>query len=108
MSKVVRGVVDQFVRWYLGGVFRPRTNEADWCRHVFREHNTVADTHADWLIDNGDSGAGMQWEKRLVSAKSDEKLDMWCCPSMGQDVGVARVRKLGLCGCVTKQAHSRK
>ena len=23
----VRGVVDQFVRWYLGGTFRPRTDE---------------------------------------------------------------------------------
>ena len=23
----VRGVVDQFVRWFLGGAFRPRTDE---------------------------------------------------------------------------------
>ena len=23
----VRGVVDQFVRWFLGGTFRPRTGE---------------------------------------------------------------------------------
>ena len=29
----VRGVVDQFVRWFLGGTFRPRTDEKDWCRH---------------------------------------------------------------------------
>ena len=27
----VRGVVDQFVRWFLGGTFRPRTDENDWC-----------------------------------------------------------------------------
>ena len=36
-AEVARGVVDQFVRWYTGGVFRPRTNESDWCRHIFRE-----------------------------------------------------------------------
>ena len=58
-AEVVRRVVDQFVK---GGVFRPRTDEADWFRHLFREHNTVADTHANWLMDNGDSGAGAQWE----------------------------------------------
>ena len=27
---LVRGVVDQFVRWLLGGTFRPRTDESDW------------------------------------------------------------------------------
>ena len=43
----------------------------------------AAPLHADWLTD-----------KR--------------CPSMGQDVGVAWVRQPGYCGCVTKQAHSRK
>ena len=25
----VRGLVDQLVRWYLGGTFRPRTDEND-------------------------------------------------------------------------------
>ena len=58
----VRGVVDQLVRWYLGGTFRPRTDETDWCRHIFREQNEAADTHANWLMDNGDSGPGAQWE----------------------------------------------
>ena len=58
----VRGVVDQFVRWFLGGTFRPRTDESDWCRHIFRESNKAADTHANWLMDNGDSGPGAQWE----------------------------------------------
>ena len=57
----VRGVVDQFVRWFLGGTFRPRTDENDWCRHIFRESNKAADTHANWLMDNGDSGPGPQW-----------------------------------------------
>ena len=57
----VRGVVDQFVRWFLGGTFRPRTDENDWCRHIFRESNKAADTHANWLMDNGDSGPGAQW-----------------------------------------------
>ena len=45
----VRGVVDQFVRWFLGGTFRPRTDENDWCRHIFGESNKAADTHANWL-----------------------------------------------------------
>ena len=46
----------------MGGVFRPRTDEADWCRHIFREQNKVADTRATWLMDNGDSGPRAQWE----------------------------------------------
>ena len=57
----VRGVVDQFVRWFLGGTFWPRTDENDWCRHIFRESNKAADTHANWLMDNGDSGPRAQW-----------------------------------------------
>ena len=32
-----------------------------WCRHIFRESNKAADTHANWLMDNGDSGPGAQW-----------------------------------------------
>ena len=59
---LVRGVVDQHVRWYLGGTFRPRTDESDWCRHIFRESNKASDTHANWLMDNGDSGPGAKWE----------------------------------------------
>ena len=54
-------VVDQFVRWFLGGTFWPRTDENDWCRHIFHESNKAADTHANWLMDNGDSGPGAQW-----------------------------------------------
>ena len=47
----VRGVVDQFVRWFLGGTFRPRTDDNDWCRHILRGSNKAADTHANWLMD---------------------------------------------------------
>ena len=54
--------MDQFVRWYMGGTFRPTTNEADWRRHIYREHNLAADTHANWLMDTGDSGPGVQCE----------------------------------------------
>ena len=39
---------------------RPRTDENDWCRHIFRESNKAADTRANWLMDNGDSGPGAQ------------------------------------------------
>ena len=62
-------VVDQFVRWFLGGTFRPRTDDNDWCRHIFRESNKAADTHANWLMDNGDSGPGAQWEAPDVHEK---------------------------------------
>ena len=58
---LVRFVVDQFVRWFVGGTFRPRTDENDWCGHIFRGSNKAADTHANWLMDKGDSGPGAQW-----------------------------------------------
>ena len=60
----VRGVVNQFVPWYLSGTFRSRNDEGSWCRHLFRESNKVAETHAVWLMDNGDSGHGAQWKRR--------------------------------------------
>ena len=60
-AMLVRGVVDQFVRWFLGATFRSRTDEHNWCRHIFPESNKAADTHANWLLDNGDSGPGAQW-----------------------------------------------
>ena len=63
-SPHVRDVNDQFVRWYLGGIFRPRNDESCWCRYVFRESNKAADTHANWLTDNGDSHPGAQWKRR--------------------------------------------
>ena len=83
-AEVVMGVVDQFVRWYIGGVFWPRTDKADWCKRIFREHNTVADMHANWLMDNGDSGAKAQWEtpdlfENLQKARQDVgESEPWC------------------------------
>ena len=65
----VRGEVDQLVRWYLGGTFRPRIDKTDWCRHICREHNKAEDTHANWLMDNGDSGPGAQWEAPDLTEK---------------------------------------
>ena len=52
------------MRWYLSGTFRPRNDEGSWCRHIFRESNKAADTHANWLMDNGDTGHGAQWRRR--------------------------------------------
>ena len=55
------------VRWYSDGTFRPRTDESDWSRHIFRESNK--DTHANWLMDKGDSGPGAQWEAPDIHEK---------------------------------------
>ena len=33
----------------------------NWRRHIFRESIKAADTHANWLMDNGDSAPGAQW-----------------------------------------------
>ena len=30
----------------------------------FESQNKVADTHANWLMDNGDTGHGAQWKRR--------------------------------------------
>ena len=67
----VREVVDQFVRWFLGGTFWPRNGAIDWCRHIFREWNKAADTHANWLMDNGDTGFGAQWTLLDLEAKTE-------------------------------------
>ena len=73
----VRGVVDQFVGWFLGGTFPPRTDENDWCRHIFRESNKAADTHANWLMDNGDSVPGAQWMAPDLHDKM-QKITSYC------------------------------
>ena len=93
----VRGVVDQFVRWFLGGTFRPRTDGNDWCRHIFRELNKAADTHANWLMDNGDSGPGAQWMAPDLHDKMQNHVII-CCLSMGPEGRVGLVRLLGYCG----------
>ena len=75
----VRGVVGQFALWFLGGTFRPRTDENDWCRHIFRESNKAAATHANWLMDNGDSGPGAQWTASELHDKIQKKEKwIWC------------------------------
>ena len=94
----VRGVVDQFVRWFLGGTFRPRTDENDWCRHVFRESNKAADTHANWLMDNGDSGPGAQWRWRLISTIKCKNHVIFVLSFDGARRGVDFVRLRGFCG----------
>ena len=68
----MRDVRDQLVRWYLEGTFQSRTDEADWCRHIFRESNKAANTHVYWLMDNDDYGPGAQWESSCSPRKIAE------------------------------------
>ena len=91
----VRNVVDRFVRWFLDGTFQPRTN--DWCRHIFRKSNKAADTHANCLMDNGDSGLGAQWMAPDVHDKCKSHVIL-CCLSMVPEERVGLVRLLGFCG----------
>ena len=44
-----------------------------WCGHIFRESNKAADTHANWLMDNGDSGPGAQWMAPDLHDKMQKK-----------------------------------
>ena len=93
----VRGVVDQFVRLFLGGTFRPGTDENDSCRHIFRESNKAADTHTNWLMDNGDSGPGAQWMAPDLHDKIQKSRHI--VPSFDGPEGRADlVRLLGYCG----------
>ena len=93
----VRCVVDQFVRWFLGGAFRPRTDQSDWCRHIFRLSNKDAETHAHWLMDNGHSGPEAQWEAPDFHDKC-KHLVIFCCLYMGPGGREDLVRLLGFCG----------
>ena len=75
-------LVDQFVRWFLGGAFRPRTDENDWCRHIFRESNKAAGKHVHWLmviLDLERSG----W--RLISTINAKNHVIFCHFSMGPE-----------------------
>ena len=65
----VRAVVDQLVRWYLNGTFRPRNDETAGAGIFFRESNKAADTHANWLMDNGGTGPVAQWRVQDLLAK---------------------------------------
>ena len=101
----MRGVVDTFVRWYLDGTFGPRTDETDWCRHIFRESNKAADTRAKWLMDNDDSGPGAHWEAPDLHEKFHETRPVvfrW-----GQK-GADWVQLPGFCGCGTNLDPLRK
>ena len=104
----VRGVVDQFVRWFLGGTFRPRTDESDWCRHIFRESSKAADTHANWLwtmviLDLERNG----WSLISIHDKCKTHVIM-CCLLMGPEGGADLVRLLGYCGYGMNTALLRK
>ena len=107
---LVRGVVDQFVRWFLGGTFRPRTDEHDWCRHIFRESNKAADTRANWLMDNGDSGPGAQWMASDLHDKIQKSRHI-VLSSDGARRGSGRneygiFEKVSYGGCVLKNASA--
>ena len=95
---LVRGVVDQFVWWFLGGTFRPRTDGNDWCMHILRESNKAADTHANWWMDDCDSGPGAQWEAPDLHDKKFINHVIFYCLSMGTEGGADWVRLLGYCG----------
>ena len=95
----VRGIIDQFVRWYLGGIFRPRNDdEICWCRHINRESNKAADTHANWLMDNGDSNPGAQWKRRNYSEKLKSAKNMWFSRLMEREEAMEMVRQPGYRG----------
>ena len=93
----VRGVVGQFVRWFLGGTVWPRIDENGWCRHIFRESNKAADTHANWLMDTGDSGPGAQWMAPDLHDKM-QKSRLFVLSFDGARSGADLVRLLGYCG----------
>ena len=76
----------------------PRTEENDWCRHIFRESSKAADTHANWLMDNGDSGPGAQWMAPDLHDKIQKSRHILCCLLMGPEGKVDLVRLRGFCG----------
>ena len=66
----------------------------DWCRHIFRESNKAADTHANWLMDNGDSGPGAQWMAPDLHDKM-KKITSYCVVFRWSQKG-----KWAWCGCL--------
>ena len=86
MSVLFLCVVWWIVRWYL----------ADWCMHLLRESNKAADTRADWLMDNGDSGPGAQWEAPHLHEKLHKHVTFFCL-SMGPEGVMVWVLLLGYC-----------
>ena len=70
---------------------------SDWCRHIFRESNKAADTHGSWLMDNGDSGPGAQWEAPDLHDKCINHVIFYFL-SMVPEGRADWVRLLGYCG----------
>ena len=64
---------------------------------IFHESNKVADTHAYWLMDNGDSGHGAQWTASDLHDKYKNNIIL-CCFLMGPEREVDLVRLRGFCG----------
>ena len=54
-------------------------------------------THANWLMDNGDSGPGAQWMAPDLHDKMKNHVIL-CCLSMGPEGRVGSVRLLGFYG----------
>ena len=61
---------------------------------IFRDYNKAADTHANWLMDNGDSDPGAQ----LETPDLHDKLQKTRHILMSFD-GARRGERLG-CGCL--------
>ena len=64
---------------------------------IFHESNTAADTHANWLMDNGDSGLGAPWTASDLHDKYKNHVIL-CCLLMGPEGEVELVRLRGFCG----------
>ena len=73
----------------------------------FCEHDTVADTHDNWLMDNSDSGPGAQWETPGLCKKS-QKARHILVSFDGARWEAAWVRQPWYCGCETKQGSFEK
>ena len=68
-----------------------------WCRHIFRESNKAADTHANWLMDN----VILDLERsgrRLISTTKCISNVIFYCLSMGPGGGADWVRLLVVMG----------
>ena len=67
--------------------------------YIFCESNKAADTHANWLMDNGDSGPGAQWMALDLHSKIAQNHVTFFCLSMGPEGPLVWVLLFGYCGC---------
>ena len=65
---------------------------------IFRESNKAADTHANWLMDNGDAGPGAQW----VASDLHDKVQKSRHIVLSSD-GARRGSGLGAAACVVTE-----